>query len=215
MAHKRSNPILHAMIICLSMVFTAGCAQDRGPSLLAQCQTQLDQATEDNSRLTKQLAQANQTIQNQSKQIDTLQHFGTQRTADLIHVQSLQLDRLTGGYDENHDGYEDGIVVYLQPLDQHGHIIEAAGLARVRVFELQTEPKLIGEAGFTVPELAKNWAGRLWTQHYTLRCPFAKKPTSPNITLQVEFTELLTGKTFVTEKLVTIKLPPATLPAKK
>ncbi len=213
--HKCANAFLPAVIVCLSMVFMSGCAQDRGPSPLAQCKTQLDQAREDNSRLIKQLAQANQTIQNQSKQIDALQHFGTQRMADLIHVQSLQLDRLTGGYDDNHDGYDDGVVVYLQPLDQHGHIIEAAGATRVRVFELQKEPKLIGEADLTVPELAKNWAGRLWTQHYTLRCPFAKKPESQNITLLVEFTELLTGKTFVTEKLVTIKLPPATLPAKK
>jgi hypothetical protein len=203
------------MIVCLSMVFLSGCAQDRGPSPLSQCRTQLDQAREDNVRLTKQLAQANQTIQSQSKQIDTLQHFGTQRMAELIHVQSLQLDRLTGGYDDNHDGYEDGIVVYLQPLDQHRHIIEAAGLARVRLFELQKEPKLIGEAVFTVPEFEKTWAGRLWTQHYTLRCPFARKPAIPNVTLQVEFTELLTGKTFVTEKMVTVKLPPATLPAPK
>jgi hypothetical protein len=215
MAHKDFCWVLPLTIIGLSLILMAGCAQDRRPTPLAQCHKTLEQTQEDNSRLTRQLATANQTIQNQSRQIEALEGFGPGRMDELIHVQSLQLDRLTGGYDDNHDSYEDGIVVYLQPLDQHGHIIEAAGSARVRLFELQKDPKLIGEISLTVSELAKNWAGRLWTQHYTLRCPFAKKPTIPNITLQVEFTELLTGKTFVTEKLVTIKLPPATLPAKK
>jgi hypothetical protein len=214
MVHKAFYWVLPLIISGLPLILTTGCAQDRGPTPLAQCHQKLQQTQDENSRLTRQLASANQTIQNQSRQIETLSGFGAGRMAELIHVQSLQLDRLTGGYDDNHDGYEDGIVVYLQPLDQHGHIIESAGSARVRLFELQQEPKLIGEAGFTVPELAKTWAGRLWTQHYTLRCTFKKNPTSPNITLQVEFTELLTGKTFVTEKLVTVKLPPATAPAK-
>jgi hypothetical protein len=214
MAHKDFCWVLPVTIIGLSLILMAGCAQDRGPTPLAQCRKTLQQTQDENSRLTRQLATANQTIQNQSRQIETLGGFGAGRMAELIHVQSLQLERLTGGYDDNHDGYEDGIVAYLQPLDQHGHIIEAAGTARVRLFELQKDPKLIGEIKLTVSELEKSWAGRLWTQHYTIRCPFTKKPTSPNITLQVEFTELLTGKSFVAEKLVTVKIPPATSPAK-
>jgi len=198
--------------ICLA---AAGCAGDgRATRQFIECRERVDKLEAENTRLTRELVDARQTVKNQAQQIQTLQKLGSQRLDEMNKVRSVELDRLTGGYDDNKDKYDDGIVMYLQPKDDQDQIFKASGSVRVRLFELQGEkPRIVGECHYAPKELSKTWMGRFWTQHFTVKCPFSKSLTNPNITAQVDFTELLTGKTFVAEKMVTVKIPPVTQPA--
>jgi hypothetical protein len=186
----------------------AGCA-DQTPDKLIKCQNENIELKDRNEKLHKDLVAAEQTIRQQDQQIKNLEKLGPARIDQLTHVDHIDLDRQTLGYDENHDGYDDGIAIYLRPIDSAGHTVKVAGSLRVKLFQLDgDEPKLIGQCDFPADALSKDWAGRLWTNHYAVRCPFKTQPTTANITAQVEFTELLTGKPFLAQKLIEIKLPP-------
>jgi hypothetical protein len=198
-------------ILLLSVVglMMGGCAADRTADTLMACQNENIALSDQNARLTKELTQAKQTEQKQTEQIENLARLGPGRLENLTRAEKIELDRQTGGYDENGDKFDDGIAVYLSPRDAGNHIIKAAGELRIRLYELHREPKLIGECFLDAKTLNSKWVARFLANHYSVRCPFTKKPTDRNITVQVEFVELLTGKPFVAQKLVEIKLPTA------
>ncbi len=191
----------------LCFVAGSGCA-DQTADKLIRCQNETIQLKTENDRLNKKLADARQMIDQQQQQIKNLEKLGPARIKDLTHVDHIELDRLTGGYEENGCGYDSGVRVYIRPIDDSGHTIKAAGTVQIRLFELDHEPKLLGQCRLNAEALKKTWIGRLWTNHYTIKCPFEKKPTSSNITVYVEYVELLTGKPFVTQQLIQVKIPP-------
>ncbi len=214
MARKRSFDILYVALIGVAAGFPAGCSQAPPSNRLVDCQNENLKLRKDNDNLTRELVRANQEIESQKRQIATLQKMSPEKLKQLTHVGTVQLGRLTAGYSAKHTPYPDGIAVYIEPYDTDGHIIKAAGSVRIRLFELQAEPpRLIGELTLGPKEVEKAWIGRFWTNHYSFRVPFQKTPTSRHITVQTEFTELLTGKTFVAERLVDIDLSPTTVPA--
>jgi hypothetical protein len=191
------------------VVMFVGCAQNQAADKLIKCQNENIALKERNEKLHKELISAQQTIRQQDQQIKNLEKLGPARIEELTRVDHIDLDRQTGGYDENHDGYDDGVAVFLRPLDAKGHTIKAAGSLRVKLFQLDgDEPKILGQCKFNAKEMDSKWVGRFWTNHYSVRCPFKTRPTSTHITAQVEFTELLTGKPFVAQKLIDIKLSP-------
>ena len=195
-------------LIVLAAMLT-GCAQNQTADKLIKCQNENIDLKERNEKLHKELVDAQQAIQRQNQQIKNLEKLGPARVEQLTRVDRIDLDRQTGGYDDNSDRYDDGVAIYLRPIDAKGHTIKAAGSLRVNLFQLDgDEPKILGQCDFTSDELTQNGAGRFWTNPYSVRCPFKTKPTSSNITAQVEFTELLPGNPFVSQKLIEIKLPP-------
>ncbi len=170
------------------------------------CENQTQKLREQNEKLTQQLVDCQHQLIMQKTQIENLQKFGRNRLEDMIRLERITLEKLTGGYDSNHDGYDDGIVVYLQPIDTDGHIVKVAGSVKVKLFSLDSKPRLIGRIELTPSQLRKTWIGSLWTNHYTIKCPFSITPKTTDITVRVEFTELLTGKTFVAQKRVQVKV---------
>jgi len=193
-------------VCVLTVGIIAGCA-NQSDKIIA-CENQVTKLKQENEKLTRQLVDCQQQIISQKNQIENLQHISPDRLKDMIKLERITLDRLTGGYDDNHDGYADGIVVYLQPIDTDGHIVKTPGSVKVQLFLLGDKPVLIGQRELSPNELRKKWTGRLWTNHYTIRCPFKITPKSPEVTVRTEFVELLTGKPFVAQKRVKIKVHP-------
>jgi outer membrane murein-binding lipoprotein Lpp len=196
-------------VALVAAVLLAGC---NGPTT-AERFRQLDQQVRDLNdqvdKLAKEGAAKDAMIEAQRKQITTLQHLGEKRLDRLPHVERIELDRLTGG--ANYDGKpgDDGVTVYLQPIDQDGHVIKAAGEIRIQLFDLANPDgrRLIGEYRLDVDHTREAWQGRLMTYHYTVKCPWrAGPPAHDEITVRVEFLDYLTGKTFRTQKLVKVRL---------
>ncbi len=187
------------LVFFLTASMLTGCA-DQASELL-KCRNNLTRIGRENDRLKANLSASRQKINSQSAQIAKLEEFGNNRLKNLLHVQRIHLDRLTGGYDADNDHRDDGIVVFLQPIDTEGDVFKTAGEVTVKLFSLSDKPILLGEVHLSPGELSKSWAGRFWTSHFTIRCPFRVKPKDPNVTLQVKFTELLTGKTFTAQRV--------------
>lgn len=200
------NFFFQAMILAAMI---PGCAQNGAADKLIKCQNENIELKDRNEKLHKELVEAQQTIRQKDQQIQNLEKLGPARIEELTRVDRIDLDRQTGGYDDNRDRYDDGVAVFFRPLDAKGHTVKAAGSLRVKLFQLDgEEPKILGQCTFTSKELGSRWVGRFWTNHYSVRCPFKTRPTSAKVTAQVEFTEMLTGKPFVAQKLIDVKLPP-------
>ena len=146
----------------------------------------------------------------QSKTIQKLRGLeGEKRLDRLVRVGSIEIERLSGGYDEDGDGADDGVVVYLRVLDTESDVIKSAGDVHVRIFDpaAEEDARLVAEARLDPDELRKCWYGRLMTSHYTIRAPWIRgsAPAHRSLTAWVRFGELLTGQAFEAQREVEIK----------
>lgn len=193
----------------MACLATAACQVDC-PDKLVRCRKDLDIAHSDVTRLKKTLARTHQVVHRQKRQITALQRLPADKFAHLVRTDAIELARLTGGYDRDGDGCDDGIVVYLQPIDTDGHVVKAAGEIEVKLVDLaRPTPRLLGQTTIPAENAHTLWYGTLWTHHFTIHCPFTEKPTDPGVTVRVRFVELLTGKEFTTQKVCEVTLGPS------
>lgn len=144
--------------------------------------------------------------------VDTLTRVGTVRAEKLIAPVRLQFAPLTGGHDYDEKPGDDGITVYLQPVDADGHVIKAAGTITVQLFDLaapEGQQKLL-EKHLDADAARQAWYGRLLTRHFTVPCPWAdgRVPTHREITVRATFTDFLTGTPLTCQDVFTIEFPP-------
>ena len=152
----------------------------------------------------------------QQKQIRTLQALGERRLDLLYRVDHIDLGNYTGGIAQDGQNVDYAVKVYLQPIDADGSVLKASGTVTVQLFDLAADPQknLIAQYYWPVDQLSKQWASGFLAYHYSFLCPFVSPPQHPDVTVRVEFTDYLTGKTFSAQKLVKVRLAPATQPAK-
>jgi outer membrane murein-binding lipoprotein Lpp len=200
---RYSIPCLLSSVLCL--FFLAGCESNEGPAnpLTKQIET-LTQDKREMMRQIEQLESKNKVLQ---KQINTLHDFTDNVSfKDLYEVKSIKITKYTNLYDKDKDGKKDTLLVYIQPIDQDGDIIKAAGDVNVRLLDLDKdrEPVILGKWRLTTTQLRKLWVDALIKTNYRLtfdvsgKIPDQDKP----LTVMVTFTDYLTGKIFEEQKLI-------------
>lgn len=201
--------VLWIWLAALAGLFAAGCADAR--QTLGQVRADLRQAREDNDRLQAELQDARQAIADQGRQIATLQGLGEKRRELLFLVAGVRLGRYTGGADFDGKPGDDGIRVYLCPVDRDGHALKAAGEVSIQLFDLAAEndKNLLARYDLSVAEVAKHWAAGFMTYHYRFDCAWKTRPPGqPEVTVRVAFTDYFTGKTFNAQKVCQVSLAP-------
>lgn len=174
-----------------------GCPPERSPTV----NTEIQQLKEDSAAKSRQIVALEAQLQAQSKQIRELMALpADERLASIPHIERIELAGLSGGYDEQNDGVDEGIVVYLRPIDQDGDPIKAVGTASVNLVDLANPPleQAVGSVSLGVEELRKCWYGRV-SSHFTIKVPWAEgaaRARHSPVTAVVSFTEHLTGRTF-------------------
>ena len=129
----------------------------------------------------------------------------------LFYPEKLNIDKLSGGEDYDGQPGDDGVTVYLQPVDPAGDIIKVAGDIRIQLFDLAAPPtrNLIGEYFIPVDQVGVLWHGKLWTNHYTIKCPWPKGPPEhTEITIRATFVDYLTKRVVSAQATCQVKLPP-------
>jgi len=189
---------------------TGGCE----PFRAADLEPQLQQARQENARLKADIRQLQQTLAERRKEIQTLRALGEKRLDLLFHVRRIRLGRYTAGRDLDNTPGDDGVRVYLSPLDQHGQPIKAAGTVRIRLFDLaRPDGNLLAEHAFSVEEVGRHWQGWPLTYHYAFDCPWTRPPAGGEVTVRAEFTDYLTGKHFTAQRACKVTPPATTMPA--
>ena len=198
--------LFFAVVVCPIFLVAAGCNPPAADSRIAQVQ-QLQDRNQEQARL---LAAKDEQLAADAKRIQELQGLNGERSIDnLVHVASIEIDRLSGGYDDDRNGVDEGVLIYLRLLDKDGDAIKASGNVHVRLLDLAKPEgsQLVGELSLDPAALRPLWYGRLLTYHYTIKVPWAggaKRAEHKSITVVVEFTDLLSGKTFTAQKVVEV-----------
>jgi len=150
-------------------------------------------------------------LQRQSGELRRLRALPRDLSIDeLVHAERIEIDRLSGGYDDNRDGRPDGLRVYFRPIDQFGGGLRATGRAHVKLLDLMApqERQIVGEARYDAKQLAQTWFSALLTApHYTLTVPWANPtapPTGKTITVLVTFNDVLAGRSFDAQRAVEV-----------
>ncbi len=129
----------------------------------------------------------------------------------LIIPERIVLASMSGGYDEDGKAGDDGIVVYVQPIDRDQHVVKVAGSLKVRLMDPQNPPgkTLFAEYNFDLEHTRPLWYGRLMTSHFTVKCPWpaGHLPAHDEIVAYVTFTDLLSGKALTATGTYKVKFP--------
>jgi hypothetical protein len=196
----------------LAAAAAAGC---QPPSSDEDLRVQLQDLRHQNAKLTAEAQKLREALAERDRQVQTLQGLGEARLELLFHVTSIQLGRYTAAADFDGKPGDDGVRVYLSPLDTHNHPLKAAGSVKIQLFDLsRTENNLLAEHFFPVEKISQHWFGAFLSYHYRFDCRWtAGPPKQDEVTVRAVFTDYLTGKQFTTQKVCKVKLPPATQPA--
>lgn len=168
-------------------------------SRIAQLQTELEAAQ---ARITG--------LERHSTSVPSLPQSQLDR---MFTVQSLKLTRLTGGadLDPNRPG-DEGIRIDLEPLDQNGDPIKATGNVTVEAFDLAgNSPLKIGQWQFSPDQLKSAWRSLGPVHEFVLECPWqGVVPAHSDLTIKVDFTDVLTQRMFSLTQAIKINLPAST-----
>lgn len=200
-----SVAVLELLCSCALILFVAGCQSTGGrkPSLAEQ----LHQLKQEKTQLTHQIEQSKAENEQLKKQIQVLSGLPRQVKPESVYdLQRIKISRYTNIYDRDEDGKKEKLIVYIQPVDQDGDTIKAAGAVDVQLWDLNREDgqALLSQWHVEPGELKKLWLATMITINYRLAFDVADKidKFEEPLTVKVTFTDYLTGKVFKEQKTI-------------
>jgi hypothetical protein len=129
----------------------------------------------------------------------------------LYRLRDVMISRYSGFYDKDKNGEPDRLIVYLEPVDQAGDVVKAAGTADVQLWDLSQDPNhaLLASWRKGPEELFKTWLTTLLAVNY--RLVFDRPAGLPNdrpLTLKVVFTDGLTGQVLTQQRVIPPRVSP-------
>ena len=204
-AARLATAALAACIGLAACIMLTACTPQQPVRLDANMLLEIERLRTSNEDLQKQLVQ-------RDEQIIALQKLRDKRLGLLYTVQRIALASGTGGTNTDDKPGDEAVKVNVEPIDQHGSVLKAAGSVKVQVFDLaMPEGKnLLAECEYDPNAAAKNWMSGLFGSYYSFTLALPAEPAHGELTLRAEFTEYLTGKTFTTQDVIKVALPPKT-----
>ncbi|MFH1745881.1 MAG: hypothetical protein ABIG44_02440 [Planctomycetota bacterium] len=190
----------------VAMLLLTGCWS--GPN--GNGQRELQMLREKVARQNDQMASQKATIDTLTEQINTIRAIKPDDLKLIFHPVTLEIEALSGGFDVDGQPGDDGVAVYLKPIDAQGDVLKAAGEIRIQLYDLAAEPddNLIGEYIIPVAQARELWYGKLMTNHYTVKCPWPRSaPAHPEITIRATFIDYLTQRVMSAQATCKVKLP--------
>lgn len=197
---------LAAPLILAALGVFGGCASQTELDLRRENE-QLKSQLADTSR---QLAEHQAAIDELNRQLQAARGFTDDDLKKIFYPEKIVIDPLSGGEDYDGKPGDDGVTVYLRPIDRVGDVVKVAGDIRIELYDLAApaEGKLLGEYNIGVDKASEFWYGKLMTNHYTIRCPWQKiVPANPEITVRATFRDFLTKRVITAQTVVTVKVP--------
>jgi hypothetical protein len=194
-------------IVLFAALLAAGCQSPTEVSLRHEVASLRDTIKQRDNQLVAQKA----TIDELGDQLRVARSISEDDLKKIFYPEQLVIDKLSGGADYDGQPGDDGVTVYLKPVDKEGDVIKVAGDIRIQLFDLAAPParNLIGEYFIPVDQVGKLWHGKLLTDHYTIKCPWPKGPPEHNeITIRATFVDYLTKRVVSAQAVCHVKLPP-------
>lgn len=187
----------------------AGCRTEPADPRLTRIQELEDKV----QKQARQLVDREEELSSAARTIQELRGLeGPRRLERLVHVGKIEIERLSGGYDNNRDGVDDGVIVYFRPIDTDGDVIKAAGSAKVELFDVSKPagPQMIGKVELSPEAMRKAWFSKMIGAHYRIEVPWAADALGPErkeVNILVRFIDLLTGQAFEAQHIASVRKP--------
>lgn len=208
---SRLHSQLGGSTLCVGMICCVlGC---RGASETARLRIDLEKTGSTIERLERDVQQRDGTIAGLHQQVANLQGFTGDRPAALFAPTHIEIVKRSGGADYDGLPGDDGITIYLRPVDADGDPVKAPGKITVEILDHTTpgSPKIVSVHRFERPEVLRRlWFSRFSTSHYTLKCDFPsdyQPPASRRLSVNVSFVDFLTGSVLTAIQEVTVSMP--------
>jgi len=196
------------VMIAVGTAWLCGCADGVSPTE-RRLRQQVDALELDRDRCLQELADHDAQIALLHRQIENQRHLKGINLDDLFVVDRIELVSRSGGADYDDQPGDDGITVYLKPLDRDGDAVKVAGDIRIELYDLANPSgqKLIGEYVVAVDQASTYWYGKFATYHYTVRCPWQQGlPKHNEITIRATFVDYLTQRVMTAQTVCTVEL---------
>jgi FtsZ-binding cell division protein ZapB len=185
-------------------MLVTGCAKPDEKESIA---VQIKQLAQEKSELQRQIEQSEKENEQLKQQIQVLSSLPENvKLENLNRLENIKIGRYTGFFDKDDDGKKEKLIVYIQPTDEQGDALKAAGTAEVQLWDLNKTngQAMLGQWKVEPDELKKLWFETLVSIYYRLTFDVAdvieslKEPP----TVKVTFTDYLTGKVFNEQKVI-------------
>ncbi len=193
-------------VVCCSLfvlIFAFGC---ESPGTREKS-SPLQQLTEQKADLQKQLEQARTENDRLKKQVSTLSGLPVDKRADAVyHLQAVKIGRFTNLFDKDKNGTKETLIVYVQPIDETGDSIKAAGAVDVQLWDLNKKESeaLLAQWRAEPNEIKELWFDSIVASSYRLTFDVSAvvEKAENELTVKIAFTDYLSGRTFTDQKAV-------------
>ena len=196
-----------SLLVWLGLLPSAGC---QSPTEL-ELQRQVHELNEQITEKDHQLAARRSTIAQLHKQLQNATGLTDEKLKKIFYPEKIEIASLSGGDDYDGQPGDDGVTVYLRPIDRDGDAVKVAGHIRIELYDLANPPdaNLIGVYPVPVDQVSKLWYGKLATYHYTVRCPWQSGPPKHDeITIRATFVDYLTQRVITAQTVCKVGLAP-------
>ena len=194
------------VVTFVAIAFSSGCSSPDAGAIKTR---------KENQELRNKIAELERREQAHLAQIRALESKSTtvpslpnQQLETLFTTHGIRFGRLTAvaDLDPKQPG-DEGLKIYVVPIDSQGQPIKAAGSFVVDAFDLaKGDNARIGHWEYPLNQAAQNWFGQVMLYTYVLPAPWQQqRPTGGDVTVRVTFTDALTGRKFTEQKVVKLK----------
>ena len=193
--------VLAGAIVSFAMVFTIGCGETKRPTAARQ------EVVNEEALLKSRVEQAEKEKEQLKKQVETLSQLPMGKRAEAIYsLKAVKLGRYTNLYDEDKNGTKETLIVYVQPIDETGDVIKAAGAVEVELWDLNkpSVEALLNKWSVEPNELKKLWFDSIALTGYRLTYDAGAlvEKFDRALTVKITFTDYLSGREFTEQKAI-------------
>jgi hypothetical protein len=192
------RPRLGLCLAGATLLLIAGC----GPK---NFENENDKLRRANMELKREIEQMRDKLDRQSGRIQTLQSrlagpSQTQPLRDAPTLSQIKLGRYSGSIDNDGDGTDDTVRLYVRTLDQRGRMLPVAAKAKIQVVHIpeEGEPRRLASKNYNGKAFDEAYRSSFTGEHYTLevKLPDSVPETVDEVTVKVTLEHLSSGATF-------------------
>jgi hypothetical protein len=186
------------IVVGLAPLLLIGCGI--GSERKDPLEIKVQKIAQEKTELMRELQQTRAENEQLAEQIKALSHFPEDKTFNPYQIERIKITRFTNFYDKNDDGKRETLIVYVQPIDEDGDVIKAAGTMDVQLWNLNNlnGQAMLSEWQIDPNDLRHLWYDTLVSANYrlTFDAPENLDVLVDPLTVKVTFTDYLTGEIF-------------------